>query len=63
MSRRKIGPTYSVIARENASGLARVYQDIDKIKQLSDVMNYSLVKIYIERIENELNKIEICLNS
>ena len=63
MSRRKIGPTYSVITHENASGLARVYQDIDKIKQLSDVMNYSLVKIYIERIENELNKIEICLNS
>lgn len=65
MQRSKVEAKYSrleseVSVRISSHELSLAYQELDNLIKLADTMGYSLVKIYAKRIENNLNKIEVC---
>lgn len=65
MQRDKLDAKYSEIEsgvniKINSDELSSAYSELDKLIKLADTMDYALVKIYAKRIENHLNKIEVC---
>jgi hypothetical protein len=65
MQRGKLNAKYSEIdsgisININSNELSLAYSELDKLIKLADTMDYALVKIYARRIENHLNKIEVC---